>query len=113
MSHSTSVRLERKSNALSQGELADLLSLTQTTISRLEEGAGTASLETALGLQVIFDVEPCSTFATLYSQVEETVMTRAAELDVSIRGKSDPQSLKKQALLNAMVKRATSNARAL
>ena len=113
MSHPRTVRLARRSSALTQDELADLLAITQTTISRLEDKNESTTLETALGLQVIFDTEPRSFFAKLYERVEEAVMTRAADLDVKIRDKYDSKSRKKQALLNIMVKRATAQNKAL
>lgn len=106
MSHSQTVRLNRKRTALSQGDLADLLAISQTAISRLEGAAESTTLETALGLQVVFDLQPRLLFHRLYASVEEAVMARATKLDRQLRGKTDAASLKKQRLLGAMVKRA-------
>ena len=113
MSHAPTVALHRKRWALSQGELADLLATSQTHISRIEDGEAvpTAKLELALGLQVIFGRAPRTLFNAMYQAVEEAVMTRAAELDVALRDKHDPESTKKKQLLTAMLKRATSTSR--
>ena len=109
MTHTHRIVFSRKRSALTQGELAHLLAISQSAISRLEETgiASTLSLETILGLQVVFGHAPRVLFSELYSQVEDAVMTRAAELDLSLREKSDPESMRKKQLLDAMVKRAT------
>lgn len=103
--------MRRKDAALSQGELADLLSISQSSISRLEDGSDPPTLETVFGLQVIFDMSPRQMFAAFYTKVEDAVMRRAAILDGKIRGKTDAASVKQQRLLTSMVNRATSNAK--
>lgn len=103
------VRLHRKRHALSQRELADLLALSQCTISRIEDDHLVSSLETALGLQAIFDTQPRTLFPKLYEKVEEQVMNRASRLDAQVRNQQDPRSRKKQLLLSAMAKRARPN----
>ena len=110
MSHSPSVALHRKRWALSQDELADLLTISQAHVCRIEgsEAARTTKLETVLGLQVIFGRAPRTLFAKLHEAVEDAVMTRAAELDLALRDKHDPESIKKKQLLAKMLKRATS-----
>jgi transcriptional regulator with XRE-family HTH domain len=100
------VRLLRKAFALTQGELADLLAISQTIVSRIEAGEEPPTLETALALQVLFDVEPRLLFHRRYLRIEDAVMQRAAQLDQRIAGKADAASLKKQELLASVVKRA-------
>lgn len=111
MSHGHYVALHRKRWALKEKELANLLGVSQSHISRIESGeaARTAQLETVLGLQVIFGRAPRTLFLKQYEAVEEAVMTRAAELDLALRDKHDPDSIKKKQLLAAMLKRATSS----
>lgn len=110
MSHVHSVVLNRKRWALSQGELADLLGVSQAHVSRIEEGesAKTTKLETVLALQIIFDRSPRSLFPGIYDAVEELVIRRGVKLDTSLRQKHDPDSMKKKQLLTIMVKRAAS-----
>ena len=57
MHNSHTIRLERKSWALSQQELADLLSITRPALTRLEIETESTSLETAVGLLVVFGPE--------------------------------------------------------
>ena len=106
MKHIQMVRWNRKRFALSQGELGLLLALTQGEISKLEEDRRSTKLETAFGLQVVFDVQPRDLFVRRYFRVEEAVMRRASRLDRLLRGRKDAASLKKQRLLAAMVQRA-------
>ncbi len=106
MHHFHTVRTYRKRFALSQGELADLLTVSQPVVSRLESDSTTSTLEAALGLQVIFNAQPRVLFPHLYESVEDAVMRQATALDERIRGKTDAASVKKQRLLDAMVKRA-------
>lgn len=97
----------RKRHALTQEELAHLLSVSQSAVARLEHDGEAIKLGTALALQVIFDVQPRLIFRGLYATVEEAVMARAAELDRKVRSKTDAPSLKKQRLLSSIVKRAS------
>lgn len=110
MNHTQTVQLNRKRAALTQGELADLIAVSQSSISRAERDKTykMTTLETLLGLQVVFGHSPRALFSSLYAKIEEAVMTRAAELDCILRSKDDPQSIKKKQLLSAMMKRATS-----
>lgn len=100
------VRSLRKECALTQKELADLLAISQTSISRIEADEEPAALETALGLQVVFDIQPRLLFHRRYRKVEDAVMRRAAKLDQHVASRTDPTSVRKQRLLTAMVKRA-------
>ena len=106
MKHIQMVRLNRKRFALSQGELATLLALTQGEISKLEEDRRSTKLETAFALQIVFDVQPKDMFVRRYAKVEEAVMRRASRLDLRLQGKTDAASVKKQRLLSAMVRRS-------
>jgi DNA-binding XRE family transcriptional regulator len=106
MTHIQMVRSFRKRFALSQGELATLLGVSQGEISKLEEDWRSTKLETAFALQVVFDVQPREMFFRRYSRVEDAVMRRATRVDRALRQKTDVASLKKHRLLTAMAKRA-------
>lgn len=110
MPHPNAIRFNRNRSALTQGELVDLLDLSQSTLSEMELLAETTRLETALALQVIFGTQPRHMFAALYAKIESAVMERAAALDEQLRHKTDASSQRKLQTLGAMVKRATSNA---
>lgn len=107
MRHSHAIRYQRKNWALSQEELADLLSVSRTTLTRLEVETETARLETMLALLVVFGVEASTLLPRTFGRIEEAVMKRAANLDARLRGRTDPKSLRKLQLLSDMVKRAT------
>lgn len=101
-----SVKFYRKHYALTQDDLARLLDLSQTGISRLESDPDAGMLDTAFALQVLFGLPPSHVYWKLHHSVEEAVMARAVALDREVRSKADPDSLRKQQLLADMVDRA-------
>lgn len=107
MYHSHSLHLLRKRWALSQQELADLLSISRSALVRLEAGVESVRLITAYGLLVVFGIEGQIQQTDIYGQVEEAVMNKAALLDAKLRGKTDATSLRKLELLSDMVRRAS------
>lgn len=106
----TQLVLLRRKHALTQEELAGLLGIVQTTVSRLEHAADdevqNVRLETAFALQVVFGKRPSQLFATLFDEVEDAVMLRAAVLDQSLDGQDDSAAKHKRALLSDMARRA-------
>lgn len=107
------IRTYRRRYALTQEELADLLSISQSRLSRIESDEEPPSLETALGFQVVFDIQPRVQVRRLYAKVEDSVMRQAAELDQKICNEDDWASRKKQRLLKGIVRRAKGTARAV
>jgi transcriptional regulator with XRE-family HTH domain len=112
MQHTTSIKSLRSRWALKQDELAGLLGVSQSSISKYEKNDEIPMLGTLLGLHVIFNCSLPKLFSAQYHVVEEAVMRRAAELEGAIRGKSDYASNRKRHLLEAMMARATSRAEA-
>jgi transcriptional regulator with XRE-family HTH domain len=108
MPHNTYLRRLRGRWMLSQGELAELLDISQERVSRYENGGEYPSLSVALAYQVVFGRAPRTCFFAIYTAVEEAVITRAAVLDRTITGKRDAISRKKRQLLEGMMERATS-----
>ncbi len=108
MSNNLFLRKLRVRWALSQEELAQLLDIHQSSVSRYEQGTEYPPLSVALALQVIFGRLPHRVFAPLYASVEDQVMGRAAEFEPSVRGRSDPGAAKKRHLLRSMMERAIS-----
>ena len=106
MKNTHAIRLERKSWALSQQELADLLSITRPALTRLEIETVSTSLDTAIGLVIVFGLAPDQILPETYARVEDEVMKHGAALDARLRGKTDAKSLRKLRLLAEMVKRA-------
>jgi transcriptional regulator with XRE-family HTH domain len=93
--------------ALSQGEVAELLDISQARISRYEKGEEPPTLQAALGLQVIFGPAPRKLFPYTYATIEEAVMGRAADLERRLLEKPDSVSARKRELLASMMDRAT------
>ena len=107
MYHSHSLHLLRRRWALSQQELADLLSISRSALVRLEAGTESIRLVTANALLVVFGNGEEIRQTDTYLQVEEAVMNKAAALDAKLRNKTDPTSLRKLELLSDMVRRAS------
>lgn len=99
----------RKRFALSKRELAKLLGVNHSVISRAEHGLRMPGIELALGLEVLFGEAPGKLFPSLYRRVEELVAGRAARLDRKIRHRTDLPSRKQRALLEALMERASPN----
>jgi len=112
MNNSHIISLRRRHAALTQGELAHLLGISQSVLSRLEDNeAKELWFDVALALTVVFGDAPHRMFSRHYRRIEEQVMTRAADLHEANRGKSDRKSLRKRALLDDMMRRATTSHR--
>jgi len=112
MNNAHTILLYRKRAALTQGELAQLLGISQSALSRIEEGqVKDLRLDVALGLTVVFGLGPHHMFDEHYATIEDEVMERAARLDQRIRQRKDRKSARKQALLDEMMRRATANRR--
>ena len=106
----TQLVLLRRKHALTQAELAGLLGVVQTTVSRLEQSPGdelqNVRLDMAFALQVIFGKRPAQLFSDLFDEVEDAVMIRAAALDQMLDGSNDRPTEHKRALLADMARRA-------
>jgi len=102
----TSVRRFRKSAFLAQDELAELLGVAQSSVSRIEAGEipdGT----TILGLQILFDQSPQSLFPDLYDVAAEEIVRCAAELDLRLAAKLTRRVRHQREWLRAMMARVT------
>lgn len=92
---------------LSQGELAALVGVSQSRISRLEAGTDQPTLSVALALQIVFGYGPRATFPDLYARIEEEVMRRAADFESGLPNANDRETATKRRLLGRMMSRAT------
>jgi len=112
MKNAHTILLLRKRTGLSQGELAELIGISQSALSRIEEAqVSDLRLDAALSLTVIFGQRPHRMFAERFAELEDAIMTRAADLYQALRGKRDAKSMKKHALLDDMMRRATASRR--
>lgn len=101
------VRTFRQRHALSERDLAFLISRTQTTISAMEYGDLTPTLDAALALQVLFRLPPKELFPECYERAEERVMRRAADLIVKMQDKTDRRTAAKLDFLENLASEAS------
>ena len=110
MQNSHTILLYRKRTGLAQGELAQMLGISQSALSRIEESQTVdLRLDVALALTVIFGLGPHRMFGEAFTRIEAEVMTRTADLYQAMNDKKDPKSAKKRALFDEMMRRATAN----
>ena len=98
--------MQRRRWALNQDELADLIGISQSVLSRLEKAEASPDATLLFGLQVIFGLPPRAIFPGLYRKVEEAVMAAGAKLDQKIAHRRDHKAETKRRLLQAMAYRA-------
>ena len=111
MPQHTYVRRNRLRWALSQDDLARLLGVSQSIVSRCETPEYRPDINVALGLQVIFGHSPRSLFPGIYAAVEDAVMANAARLDQALGRRQDHAATIKRRLLTGMAHRAGGNVR--
>jgi transcriptional regulator with XRE-family HTH domain len=95
----------RKRWALNQRELAHLVGVSISMVSRYERGALPPPARSVLALEVVFGRSGRRLFPRVYSEVQDQVMRRAAKLDRLLEGREDAASLRKRQLLQDMAKR--------
>lgn len=95
----------RKRWALHQHELAHLVGVSRSVISRYENGALAPSARGILALEVIFGRSGRQLFPMAYAEIQDEVMRRAAKLDRALARNSDDQSARKRQLFSEMAKR--------
>ena len=105
MPHHNYLVSKRKSHALDQPELAHLLGVSQSTISRLELGDRHPSVLALVACHILFGAHPERVFPDLYRQVGEALVGQAASLEKSLRHAEGPRAAKKRKLLEALVER--------
>jgi transcriptional regulator with XRE-family HTH domain len=98
------VRTLRQQRCLTERELAFLINRSQSTVSSIEYGDHSPTLDAALGLQILFRLPPKEMFPACYETVEERVMRRAAELIEKLEGEADRRSLAKLEFLEGLAR---------
>lgn len=105
--HHNKIASLRKSWALTQDELALLLGMTRSNLSRLELGA-TSTLETALTLKALFGLGVSTIFPVHDRAAYDALAPRLAEFSVSIEGEEGAVADRKRQLLAEFASRASS-----
>jgi transcriptional regulator with XRE-family HTH domain len=104
------LRTHRDRWALSQSELGALLVVSDSTISKYEKLSRTPSLEAVIGAEFIFGEPARRLFPSLYATIEAAITLRAIELAEKLGDRADKKSLVKRELLEAIARRAASDA---
>jgi len=98
---------QRKRWKLSNQELAHLIGYCfKSTISRAERDNRPPTLKFALGCEVIFGKSASELFPSLYAEIEDAVMRRAAKLDERLRTDFSHEAEVKRYLISDMARRA-------
>ncbi|TAL04090.1 MAG: XRE family transcriptional regulator [Rhodospirillaceae bacterium] len=96
----------RKRWGLSQRELAFLLHISSTMLSKLERLERRPSASVLLAAEMIFGAAPPEVFPSMYGKVETTVMKKAAALYERLDSRQDKRSKEICRRLLEMIKRA-------
>ncbi|MEI9931363.1 MAG: helix-turn-helix transcriptional regulator [Rhizomicrobium sp.] len=91
---------------LTQPELAALLGITDSALSKFETQALAPTKNLILGVEVIFGRDARKAFPALYAQTERLIMRRAATLAARLEENTDDVSKKKLKLLSEMIERS-------
>lgn len=106
MNHHNYIAQRRKGSGLSQYELAALLGISQSSISRYEQGERTPPLSVGLGLYIVFGIKPNKCYPDLYGNLLDHAVAVGLRIDTLLEGKTDPVSRQKRRTLAAMINRA-------
>lgn len=104
--HHNKIASLRKSWALSQEELAHLLGMTRSNLSRLELAAKSHTLETALLLKALFGVGISSIFPAHERAANEALIARMADFSLAIQSEEGAVAERKRQLLSEFANRA-------
>jgi DNA-binding XRE family transcriptional regulator len=99
----------RKSWALSQQELAGLLDMSRSNVSRLEVSARHHTLETALILEALFGARVSAIFRHDYLAAYEALLPRLAELSKALEGRTDDAANRQRELLATFARRESAS----
>ena len=91
---------------LTQPELASLLGITESALSKFETQALAPTKSLILAVEVVFGRGARQAFPALYAQTELTIMRRAAAFSARLEGRSDAASKKKLKLIADMIARS-------
>jgi transcriptional regulator with XRE-family HTH domain len=91
---------------LTQPELAGLLGITESALSKFETQALAPTKNLIIGIEVIFGHSARETFPALYAQTERNIMHRAAAYSKRLELNRDDAANLKRRLLDEMIERS-------
>jgi transcriptional regulator with XRE-family HTH domain len=102
LSYLKPLRLQR---GLSQLELAQLMGISVSLLSKVESQTRRPTARVILPAEIVFGLPAREIFPGAYNEIEKEVGHRARSLRAQVKHRSDPASGEKRALLKTMVKR--------
>jgi transcriptional regulator with XRE-family HTH domain len=96
----------RKRSGLSQYDLAALLGLTASALSRFENQSRRPTIELAIATEVIFGHSAKEVFPAFYREIEQVIIARAQQCCDRYSKRPDVQSQAKRHVLTEMIQRA-------
>ena len=100
----TSLRLQR---GLTQPELADLLGIGPSLLSKVESLDRRPTARVVLAAEIVFGVPARDIFPGAYHVIENGVVERARNLRGQLKGKFDPASAAKRQLVKELTQRVS------
>ena len=97
----------RKQWGFSQPDLAVLLGVTGSALSRFEGRSRRPSAKLLIGAQIIFGENAKDVFPAFYRDVQRAILKRARSQQRRLQGKSDSASRRKLQLLNEILERTS------
>jgi len=95
----------RVQRGLSQPELAQLLGISASLLSKVESLARRPTARVILPAEIVFGLSAREIFPGAYSDIEKEVGQRARSLRGQLKHRSDPASMEKKGLLKVIAKR--------
>ncbi len=99
------LRTLRMQWGLTQPELASLLGVTESALSKFETQALAPTKNLILGVEVIFGKSARDAFPALYAQTERNIMRCAATFSERLEANHDDAANKKRRLISEMIER--------
>lgn len=100
------LRTLRRRWGLTQPELAQLLGIQRSHISRLESGKRTPAFESLIAILLVFETKASDVFPKMTKEIWEDVGRRAYELHSEVQGNSSRGTKMKLDFLERVIKRA-------
>lgn len=102
------LRTERLRSGLSQRELADVLGMSRSAITKMES-ARAPTLHLVLAAEIVFGRAARDFIPGFYAALQDDILLRAVALEFRLSDRSDPVSLRKRAYLGALINRLQFN----
>jgi transcriptional regulator with XRE-family HTH domain len=99
----------RKRNGLTQAELAFLLGLSPSGLSRFENRLRCPTSDLILGVEVVFGTCVREVLPAVYGETEDAVIANAKDLFARIEAKHRPEDAKKLEFLREMIERSVAH----